>query len=497
MPHPRACLILVLASLISYPGAATELSLEPCTLGGSLDVSGVEARCGWFERRENPEDDSSPTISLRVAVVDALSPNPKTDALTVINGGPGGSSIDLYADMSGAFARIHRERDIVLMDQRGTGASNPLDCPTLESTSLEEDPGRVADAARACLAAFTADPRYYTTSVAVQDLEALRQALGYPALNLYGVSYGTRVAQHYARRYPDVVRTLVIDGIVPPDVPLGPNAAFNAQRALDRLFERCAADPQCRERFPDPSAQLAVLEARLKAGAIPLEIAHPVSGRTEPIELGYAFLPLTVRMLSYAPETASLLPLIIDEAEARRNYVPLAANALRVETELRRGMRIGMHNSVICTEDIPYLGEVDEAALTATYMGAGQVAALEAICSVWPKGPMDADLREPLTTDVPTLLLSGEEDPITPPAYGDRVRTGLPNSLHLVASGQGHGVAPRGCFPRLIGNFVESADLDALDTECVARFDHVPFFLNLMGPVPLVDKPAPGAEAAP
>jgi pimeloyl-ACP methyl ester carboxylesterase len=449
----------------------------------------VKARCGWFERPENPEDATSRPIALRVAVVSAESPKSKPDAFTVINGGPGGSSIDLYADMPGAFARIHQERDIVLVDQRGTGASNPLDCPALEAASLDEHPEQVANAARDCLDGLTADTRFYTTSVAVRDLEALRQALGYPTLNVYGVSYGTRVAQHYARRYPSSVRTLVIDGIVPPDVPLGPNAALNAQRTLDRLFQRCAADARCTARFPDPSGQMQTLAARLKAGPIPLEVAHPVSGRPEHIELGYPFLPLTVRMLSYAAETASLLPLIIDEAEARQNYVPLAANALRVETELRRGLRIGMHNAVVCTEDIPFLGEVDQAALAATYMGAGQLASLEAICSVWPEGIMDGDLREPLTTDVPTLILSGEEDPITPPAYGDRVHQALPNSLHLVAKGQGHGVAPRGCLPRLIADFVERADLKTLDATCVARFDEAPFFLNLMGPVPLSSQP--------
>lgn len=487
MHCPRICLLLagLFGASLAFPA---ELNLEPCTLGGSLDVAGVEARCGWFERRENPDDETSPTIALRVAVISAASPNAKADALTIINGGPGGSSIDLYADMAGAFSMVQRERDIVVMDQRGTGASNPLDCPALDDTSLEEQPEQAAQAAGDCLAALTADPRFYTTSIAVRDLEALREALGYPAFSVYGVSYGTRVAAHFARRYPSSVRALILDGIVPPEVPLGPNAALNAQRALDRLFERCAADTACAARFPEPSAQLQALGARLQTDAIPLEIAHPVSGRTVPIELGYPYLPLTIRLLSYAPETASLLPLIIDEAEARRNYVPLAANALRVETELRRSIRIGMHNAVVCTEDVPFLGELDESALSGTYIGAGQVSSLQAICRVWPAGRMDADLREPLTADIPTLILSGEEDPITPPAYGDMVHAHLPNSLHLVARGQGHGVAPRGCFPRLIGAFVDGADPATLDTSCVERFDHFPFFLNLLGPVPHPDQ---------
>jgi len=487
----RVCPLLTVLLGWCSSTLAAGFELEPCTLGGSLDVAGVEARCGWFERPENPDDDTSPRITLRVAVIAAENPKAKADAFTVINGGPGGSSVDLYADMAAAFSAIHRERDIVVMDQRGTGASNPLDCPALEAASLEEQPDLVATAAKDCLAALNADPRFYTTSVAVRDLEALREALGYPSFNVYGVSYGTRVAQHYARRYPSSVRTLIIDGVVPPDIPLGPNAALNAQRVLDRLFDRCAADTQCASRFPEPAVQLHALTARLQAGAIPLELAHPVSGHKVPIELGYPFLPLTLRMLSYAPETASLLPLIIDEAEARLNYTPLAANALRLESELRRGLRIGMHNAVVCTEDIPFLGEVDESALAATYMGAGQVTSLQAICQVWPAGLMDPDLREALTVDIPTLILSGEEDPITPPDYGERVHAHLENSLHLVARGQGHGVAPRGCLPKLIGEFVDAADLAALDASCVDRFDYSPFFLNLMGPIPMPGKAEP------
>lgn len=490
----RVCL-LVTGLLTASAALAGEFSLEPCTLGGSLGIAGVDARCGWLTRPENPEDPASPSIALRVAVLDAKSPNPKPDPLTVINGGPGGSSLDLIGDMAGAFAAIRRERDIVLIDQRGTGASNPLDCPQLEAMSLEAQTGSARAAALACLADLPGDPRYYTTTEAVRDLEVLRTTLGYPSLNVYGVSYGTRVAQHYARRYPSSTRTLIIDGVLPPEVPLGPNAAINAQRTLDRLFERCAAQASCAERFPDPARQLSALEARLQSTSTELEIAHPVNGQPVPLTLSRSHLQMTVRMLSYAPETASLLPLIIDEAEARQNYVPLAANALRVETELQNGIRIGMHNAVVCTEDLPFLGELDERALSATYLGTGQVASLQAICEVWPRGTMDADLRQPLRGDVPTLLLSGEEDPITPPEYGDMVQQHLKRAIHLVGRGQGHGLAGRGCIPGLLEAFVNSADPTELDASCVDRFDHTPFFLNLMGPVAAPTDSAPEAGA--
>ena len=214
-----AACVCLLATLFS-PATSVAVELERCTLAGSTGIASIEARCGWLTRPENPEEPDGTTIDLRIAVIPALSPNPRPDALTVINGGPGGSSVDMYADMAATFATIRRERDILILDQRGTGESNPLDCARLEQSDLDESEASIREATQACLADLPGDPRFYTTSIAVQDLEAARQALGYTALNVYGVSYGTRVAQHYARRYPALVRTLIIDGVAPPEVPL-------------------------------------------------------------------------------------------------------------------------------------------------------------------------------------------------------------------------------------------------------------------------------------
>ena len=484
---------MMLATILALPAAADELTLTRCILQGGTGIASADARCGWLTRPENPEEPDGVSIRIRLAVVPALSPNPRPDALTVINGGPGGSSIDMYADMAATFSAVRRERDILVIDQRGTGASNPLDCPRLEDAEMDESDAFIREATRECLDALPGDPRYYTTSVAVSDLEAAREALGYTALNVYGVSYGTRVAQHYARRYPDRVRTLIIDGVAPPEVPLGPIAALNAQRTLDRLFERCAGDEACHDRFPDPAAQLARLKSQLEAENIPVTAAHPVTGIPTSIDVTHTHLQMTIRMMSYAPETARLIPLIIDEAASRGNYIPLAANALRIEKELSGAIRFGMHNAVICTEDAPYFGDLDLPALEKTYIGPQQAESLISICRHWPNGPMDDDLREPLDVDVPVLILSGEEDPITPPAYGEMANAALPDSLHLVGGGQGHGVIGRGCFPRIAADFVDTGSLEGLDTDCVGRLTHPTFFVNLMGPV-AADEPA-GGEA--
>ncbi|TNF85857.1 MAG: alpha/beta fold hydrolase, partial [Gammaproteobacteria bacterium] len=393
-----ACLLVALATPVSA------LDLERCTLSGGTGIASVEARCGWLTRPENPDEPEGNVIDLRIAVIPALSPNPKPDALTVINGGPGGSSVDMYADTASTFSAIRRERDILILDQRGTGQSNPLDCAELEDAGMDESEASVRAATLACLEDLPGDPRFYTTSVAVADLEAARQALGYEALNVYGVSYGTRVAQHYARRYPANVRTLIIDGVAPPEVPLGPNAALNAQRTLSRLFDRCRSDEVCAERFPDLQAQLEALDERLQDAPVPVTVAHPITGVQTDLDVTRTHLLITLRMLSYAPETARLIPIIIDEAASNGNYVPLASNALRIEKELIGAIRFGMHNSVICTEDAPFFGELDLPALEATYIGPQQAQSLVTICESWPQGPMDDDLRAPLTVHVPTLI---------------------------------------------------------------------------------------------
>jgi len=195
---------------------------------------------------------------------------------------------------------------------------------------------------------------------------------------------------------------------------------------------------------------------------------------------------MTLRLLSYAPETASLIPLIVREAAERQNYVPLAGQALRIEQRLAASISFGMHNSVVCTEDVPFYGDLEGVwpKLEASYLGADQVRALQAICELWPRGVRHDDLGVPLASDKPVLLLSGEHDPITPPAYAEQAAADLGASLHLVALGQGHGVIARGCLPQVYKDFVDTASVDGLDADCVDRLAADAFFVDLLGPPP-------------
>src|SRR5690606_32066662 len=213
--------------------------------------------------------------------------------------------------------------------------------------------------------------RFYTTSVAIQDLDAVREALGYERVNLYGVSYGTRVAQAYARRYPERTRAVILDGVVPLDLALGPDISLDAQRALDLLFERCEADAACGERFPELRARFARLHAQLRDAPVQLVLADPVSAELTEMVFTHEQFQGIVRMFSYAPETVALLPLLIDHAAQTGDFVPLAAQTSLLLREVGESIATGMHNAVVCTEDIPFVQ--DDAAMRAelddTYLG--------------------------------------------------------------------------------------------------------------------------------
>jgi pimeloyl-ACP methyl ester carboxylesterase len=481
-PHRTAVLVIGLLAV----GASHALELEDCRISAGPAFPGIKARCGTMLRPENPADPGSPEIEIAVAVVPALDLKPEPDPFVPLAGGPGGSAIDFYAGYSGAFEGVRRHRDILLVDQRGTGLSSRMDCEV--DTELIEgrlETERVLEITRDCLDALPHDPRFFTTSVAVTDLEAVREALGYGPLNLYGISYGSRVAQHFAKRYPGATRSIVLDGVVPPQVVLGPEIATEAQKALDTIFERCAADAACNERFPDLPAAFRTVRADLEEGPFTVDIPDPVTGEPVSVDFGSAELAGAVRLLAYNANSIAILPLLVDAA-ARGNYAPLAAQARMIAEQMSDALALGMHNAVMCSEDEPFydpaLFDVD--ALEASYIGIVQLDAIEAMCSVWPPGPVDEDFRAPLETAIPVLLLSGDADPITPPRYAALAMVDLQRARHLTGLHQGHGQAAVGCMPRLIGDFVASADPDKLDTGCLERSFVMPFFLDFGGPAP-------------
>ena len=487
-----ALIAMMAATAVPAVGSAQEadlfagIELTDCRISAGRGFPGIKARCGTFWRPQNPASPDSPRLELNVAVVPALSLEPAPDPFVPIAGGPGQGSIEFYASYAAAFEKVRRDRDILLLDQRGTGNSAALDCATGDEIiggqfSLEQT---LADT-RDCLDALPHDPRFFTTSIAVQDLEALRETLGYPQLNLYGVSYGTRVAQHFLRRYPSSTRSVILDGVVPPQLALGPAIALEAQKALDAIFARCAGSPPCNERFPGLRESFAALRRELAERSVTVHLPHPVHGTQESLEFGDAELAGALRLLSYHPNTVALLPLLIEQA-AGGNYALLAAQFLAAADRMSEALSLGMHHAIVCTEDAPFFaGEaVTQEELESTYIGPVQVEALEAICSIWPAGVLDDGFKAPVASAKPVLLLSGEADPVTPPHFAVLALVDLENARHLTGKKQGHGQAARGCMPDIIGRFVASAAIDDLREGCFERVFAMPFFLDFSGPSP-------------
>ena len=486
------CLRIVTLALLCVAGSGVEarvsgrslgtLQFEPCTLSATGLPASIAAQCGTLAVPEDRERPAGRSIDLAIALVPSTAKQPQPDPVFMLAGGPGQSARESFPAAAGAFRELLRDRHVVLVDQRGTGASNPLAC-----RAPADDPAigdAVVDAAAArqfaaqCLQALDADPRFYTTSDAVLDLEAVRAAIGAQQLNLVGISYGTRVALEYLRRHPARVRSVVLDGVVPPELALGSEHARNLEVSLDAQFERCAADPVCAQRFGSPRETLNKLLESLGRQAQSVRYRDPLTHEWQDGTLTRDVVAGVVRLFAYVPQLSAMLPRALAEAAAGRPDV-LMAQGRMIESLVGEQINQGLQLSVSCSEDADRL-RVDPADAD-TLMGTTFVSTLLAQCEAWPRGRRPADFNEPVQSDDPVLLLSGEFDPVTPPRYGEQVLGHLPNGRHLVAQGQGHNVMVAGCAPRLMARFVASADAKGLDASCLERLDYTPPFTGSFG----------------
>jgi pimeloyl-ACP methyl ester carboxylesterase len=440
-----------------------------------------------FDVPENRAHPAGKHIGIHVAVVPALRLRPEKDPLFLLSGGPGQAASDMYLSLAPVFARIRQSRDLVIIDQRGTGKSNRLDCALPDDSDLtSSDPQQLTALTRKCIASLSGDPRFYTTSTAVRDLDEIRAALGYERIDLYGVSYGTRVAQHYMRRYPTRVRAAILDGVVPPELGLGPDVALDAQHALDNIFTRCERDPACNARFPDLSNEFLQLRSRLSAHVQRIELPDPLTAQPTTAQFGIPELSAAIRLLSYTDETASILPLLIAGAHSALGAQAFAAQYVMIRRSTSLQIAYGMHFAVVCSEDAPRWARsaVSDEELARTYIGAAFMSAMKTICAVWPRGTVDADFDQPLVSSIPVLLLSGGNDPVTPPRYAAQVARELKNSKHLVLEGQGHGQIAVGCMPQVVTRFIDAGSARDLDTKCLDVVAPTPFMLSRTATAP-------------
>jgi pimeloyl-ACP methyl ester carboxylesterase len=391
----------------------------------------------------------------------------------MLAGGPGQSAAAL-APLAGMLGGVRRNRDIVLIDPRGTGHSAPLRCAALAPRDPfdEFSDSSAADAAHRCLdqikSTGNADVAQYNTSAFVADIDAVRDALGYDRINLWGGSYGTRVAQEYLRRYPLHVRTMVLDGVVPPDFRISLDIWPTRDAALAHSFAACAEQASCKRAYPDLNATLAAIRKELGSGRR-LTVADPRTGAPRDVTLDFDAVVAALHALVYVPEFASLIPTLLERAEAG-DFSPLVAASLLVTDDVGRTMNQALHYAVTCAEDAPRI-TADEARQAISTLRSPSLAERNlAACEGWPRPRLPPDFNAPLDSDKPVLILSGGLDPVTPPANGKKVAESLPNSRHVVAAGYGHIVSPHACAPRLIERFIEDGGFGTLPQSCL---DHL------------------------
>ncbi len=464
------------------------IAFVPCTLAPQSAMASVEADCGSLSVPENPALPQGRHIVLHIAWVPAGDiGTSEPDPVFMLAGGPGQAATESYPQVAAAFADVLKKRSVILVDQRGTGQSNPLTCEDDQKDSAADTPaepspgaetaGRFAQRCRTALSP-RADLRFYTTTDAIRDLDAVREAIGAATINLVGISYGTRVAQQYAMRYPHSTRTLVLDSVAPNTLIVGNEFAHNLEQALDLQFGECGKVTACARALGNPRSRLDALMTTLRSSPPLVRYRDPSTGAEHEARLRPDDVAGLMRMYAYAPLASSLLPLQLKEASEGR-YDGLMALAKMLGSTMAGQMAMGMQLSVICSEDAYGLkANADDAA---TLMGNQFADDFAAQCALWPKGAMPADFHRPLRSSVPALLMSGEFDPVTPPRYGAQVARTLPNGRHLVVRGQGHNVIGAGCMPKLFAQFIDKADARALDASCLKTLPYTPPFTTFNG----------------
>lgn len=462
----------IASRLVVLAVAAASLSaqtLHPAT----CRVANVDAelRCATFTVHENPADPRSRTIPLEVIVVPARASKPRPDPVFLVSpGGPGTTNSESL--LPGAWSSpLRDERDLVIMDLRGTSGPSRLDCD-LADPSLGEAaylgtlfPKKLVDACRETLEKKV-DLRFYTTPIIVQDFDALRRALGYAKVNLWGVSWGTRIEYLWLRMHPETVRSAILEGSAPVSFLNPLPHARSAQDAIDSLFTECQRQPACHASFPNVRAELDSVIARLQAKPAVLHVAASGAPPVD-VPLTRAAFAEGIRAMTYSPPRSLRVPFLVHEA-FEGSYDDFAADAIRSNRALRSSIRFGFLLAITCTEDVSRIDPRTIARATSgTYLGDTRVREQMAACRDWPRGDLPKDYGDPVRSSVPVFLLSGTVDPVAPARFTADAARYLPNSIHVVAPG-GH--VPRGpCIAGMERAFLESASPRAVDTRCVAQ----------------------------
>jgi pimeloyl-ACP methyl ester carboxylesterase len=450
--------------LLLLLGALAGAVSAPCDPGLPSD-----ARCATVEVFEDRTARSGRRIPLAVVVLPATGPARAGDALFFISGGPGQAATRSAASVVEEHTATRRTRDVVLVDQRGTGGSNGLPCVPFPATDIRLYLGKPGpEEVRRCRDELSAraDLRLYSTEAAVEDLEDVRRALGYERVTLDAGSYGTKVALRYLARFPRRVRAAVLRAVNPPGFRIPLPFAAAGQAALDRLIDDCSRDDGCRRAFPDLRGDLAKVLSRLDSGPVPVKVTNPGTGLIEDTALERSTFVARLHLLLFASRLASRIPLLVHTA-AQGDFSPFAELSVAFGKAIADQIAWGMQLSVLCTEDLPLISREDaERETRGTFLGPGRIFEAQKHCASWPRGTLPADHGAAVRSDVPVLLISGGIDPATPARYAAEVARTLSRSRHVVIPNGSHmdgGV----CVDGIASAFIAAGSADGLDTSCV------------------------------
>jgi len=456
--------------------ANNTLELTPCFVKGLK----TQVQCGKLTVPENWQTPTAKTIDIHVTLVNAVASTPKKDPLVLLMGGPGQAGSELVAGLSQIFREANESRDLVLIDQRGTGLSNPLLCENENADPYRDVQAdfKLTDIDR-CVADYDADLSQYGTTSAIKDFEAVRQALGYQQINLYGISYGSRAAMVYMREAPHALRSVILDGVVPPQIAVGPMGA-EAARAFDILIEQCRDDKQCQDKYPTLNEDYHKVRAQLEQQTITTTIDHPVTDKPITLNIDTAKFIGTLHSLMYGVGSRELIPFVIGQVAAG-NYKPMAG-IIAMSQDKHDKIYTGMQLNILCNEDVSRASQsVIEKSRNNTFSGRHSVDDLLKVCQRWPSFKAPANFADQVNSDLPTLLLSGELDPVTPPAWAEIALKGLTNHQHYIAKKAGHGLVTQTCAAKMVAQFIDNAQFEDIDASCLDKQPLPGFLLNNNG----------------
>jgi len=467
---------IMLSSVVSAQPEPANLSLTACHVEGIKS----QMQCGTLTVPENYQLPQGNTININFVRVPAIDNHEHQLPFVFLAGGPGQAAVELAAPMVKLFKKVRYTHDIIFIDQRGTGKSHPLQCNNVISENAYQMlPENFSQQdVKTCLATLTGDLSQYNSENAVRDFNAVRVALGYQQWHVYGGSYGTRAALVYLHLFPATLRSVVLDSVAPLEIPIGLFGQSGAQ-SFTKLLTHCQQNKACHQAFPALASEFNQLIARVSLAPIQVKIPHPRLGTPTDFVISRTKLLGEIRMQLYSVQMRSLVPLVIHQAYLG-NYLPLAG--LIAQSDGNTPMYLGLTLNIMCNEDFPRITPAMFAAdANNNFDGDNSVKILQQSCPIWPQYRPSAQFYQPVTANVPTLILSGGLDPVTPPSNGVFLLKTLPDSHQIIVENSAHIVASHSCAPTIISEFITTLNPKKLDESCLKNVPEETFMTSLNG----------------